>query len=548
VIFGGVLMVLILVGFVNGPANLPAVLGGGITAGFFLYYGLKFWLQPFYWPVGSPAGIKGHYRDVLPILRPLRQDPLYLGTYQLPQGLSQLLTRFFLPQYTYLTPPVSPLFTWVGRWAAMLLVAIPVLVVAAGSSASVAAPLTVAAGLVGAVAVQVVALQACKPWVPRPPQVEERRQTLTKAGNPQALVDAMHFRDLEAVRGGDINNRMHVRSDDTGGTKASIQFAAEIALETKPILLPQSSSLPRAAMVLEYTGVAFGWLGWAIVLLSPVTAAFLPLKLAGAVPIGIGWTFLRMAYCLRNTFRFRSDLFSIVLQGTMQRQRAGGEGAGYGTIERWKSEIHVTVLATRVLTECRVPGLWARAHPKEPANVIALKDARQALNSPRYILETQPDDEFQENLAYVMRKLMDYRDTAGDVMGANEESEGARVMIEAKQERQRQKMVLKHQLRLQEQIHGKMLDNLSPDQLTQMGLGGTPSKSALPDSLPKPGTMSPTAEKLIRTALRAYFAPGSTPEAKDANRNMIEEIARQYGIPEEQLRLLAQQVKAEMQS
>jgi hypothetical protein len=143
---------------------------------------------------------------------------------------------------------------------------------------------------------------------------------------------------------------------------------------------------------------------------------------------------------------------------------------------------------------------------------------------------------------------VDYRDTEGDVMGANEESEGARIMIEAKQERQRQKLVFQHQLRLQEQIHGKMLENLSPDQLAQMGLDGTSSKGALPNSLPKPGTMSPAAEKLIRTAFRAYFAPGSTADAKQANWNIIEEIARQYGISEEQLRLLAQQVKSEMQS
>ena len=344
------------------------------------------------------------------------------------------MTRFFFPQYTFLTPPVRPLFSWVGRWAALLVVAMPLLFGAMIQSRILILPLMVVIVLLGgAVAVQVVALQTCKPWVPQPPRVEERKETLTKAGNPQVLFDALRFRDLDAIRGGDANNRLTAHSNDTGGARASIQFEGVIALESQPMALPMSSSLPQAAAVLEYAGIAFGLLGWALALLVPMTAPeMLPLKLAGAIPIGIGWTFFHMAYCLRNTFHFRSDLFGICFRGTMQRQTAGGEGAGYGTVERWKREIHVSVLATRVLTECTVPELWDQPLPKERVHEVALKDARGALQAPRHILDTQLDQQFQENLAYVLKKLVDYRDTEGAVMGADEESEGAGQMIQAK--------------------------------------------------------------------------------------------------------------------
>ena len=79
--YGGALLALVLLGLVvHGSTNLLAVLSGGALALVLLGRGLLFLLQPFYWPAGAPAGINGHYRDVLPILEQLRRDPLYVST------------------------------------------------------------------------------------------------------------------------------------------------------------------------------------------------------------------------------------------------------------------------------------------------------------------------------------------------------------------------------------------------------------------------------------------------------------------------------------
>lgn len=92
-----------------------------------------------------------------------------------------------------------------------------------------------------------------------------------------------------------------------------------------------------------------------------------------------------------------------------------------------------------------------------------------------------------------------------------------------------------------------MLKDLPPGELARQGVAQTPAKGTLANPYSKPGAMPAAAEKLLRAALRSYYAPGATQEVKDANGIMIEEIARQYEIPDGQVRVVAQQVRAEMQ-
>src|SRR5262249_46311498 len=139
--------------------------------------------------------------------------------------------------------------------------------------------------------------------------------------------------------------------------------------------------------------------------------------------------------------------------------------------------------ATSVLTECTAASRTANESPDVIDANAGLRRSHGALASPRYILEATCNEALRRNVRHLAQVLQDYRDSHGEVMGADELSEGARVAIEAKIGRERQKMLDKHQLRLQadmqSQLFGKLLENMTPEQLRQAlplaGRGSAPS-------------------------------------------------------------------------
>jgi predicted Zn finger-like uncharacterized protein len=548
---GGALLVLALLGLIHGSLNLSPVAMAGVMGSIFLVRGLLLLLQPLFWPPSAPRGILGHYRDIQPLLQRLPNDRSYLGTYTQPHGLFQLLTRLVLPQYNYLTPPIRPLFRNAGAWALALLLSLPV-GVALMSIGFVSAALILPTTLLAALSAQIVALHRCRPRVPRMPQVEAvKLPTLTAAGNPKALVDSIVERELYGLRDGDTNRRYHHFARDTGGRQRVTEFEGQIALESLPQTVPLSDGTSSAATLLDWAGVAVSSIGGALLVFAPPAADHLITKLLALVPIAVGCLLLKSAYALRMTFRFRSTLMGVRFKGTIHGQRAGGEGAGFGTIERFHSELHVTITATGVLTECTAAWRTSQLPDEEGDAETAVRRARSALASPRYILEATLDEGVRAKVQKLAQVLQDYRDSHGEVMGADEESEGARAAIDAKLAREKQKILLEHQLRIQahmqKQLLGKVLKDMTPDQLKQIATTAG-AGTALLGALSVPPSPPPEALKLVREALRAYLTPGQPPDAKAANKRVVEELREQYQIPEQQFNELVRSVKAEIRN
>lgn len=549
IVYGGAVVVLALAGLVHGASNLLFVTGAAAVGLVFLARGLIFVLQPLFWPPRAPLGILGNYGHISPVLYRLRNDRSYLGTYQPPHGLFQLLTRLVAPQFNYLTPPIRPLFSSAGAYALALVASLPACIGLIAIGLPLAGIVLPAACLAGFAAL-IVAVYLCNPRVPPMPQVEPiSLPTLTKAGNPKALVNAIVERKLYALRDGDGNRRFSHTASDTGRQQRVTEFDGDVSFESLPMLVPLSDGISLAATLLNWAGVGISLAGWALVVLAPMTERQVLNKLAAFAPVVVGWFILQSAYKLQMTFRFRSVLAAVRIKGTVHGQSAGGEGAGFGTIERFHSELHATITATEVLTECTTATLGRDLAIGPPEVLPAERHFRGALASPRYILEATWSERVGEKVLMLETTLLDYRDSHGEVMGADEESGGARSAIAAKLTREKEQALLQHQLQIQadmqRQLFGKLLKDMKPEELKRaaatIGAG-----SAIPRALSVSKVTPADGEKLIRHAIRAYLTPGQSPDAKAANKRMVEELCNQFQIPSHRLQELRQIVKTEM--
>lgn len=405
-----------LLGFVR-PDNLIATVSILVFAAATGLGGLLLYLQPFAWPVGAPAGVCGERRKVGRLIQRLAQDESHLGTYTLPTGFVELLVRLIAPRFSYPTPAVRHLVRLVGFGIVKGLIGL------------VAAGVLIAQGFGAAGGVLILAsvgLTAFRLFVlfgtvseepPGAPVVYKVEHRLTESGNPIALVKAT-VQTSGALRDGDDSRIAHqcqpdLRLDTLG------QFDGWVEFETPPRLVRGNDDHARSAALIEWTAVVVTLIALAVCAFAPiVTEAGIALKVVGAVVAGATAWMLPTAFRLRTTFRFTSELYAVWFTGTYQHQKGGLHGAVSSEVALVRSDIYLTVLAARVVTEC-TPGA---APTTGRANERALGTVWSALGAPRYVVRTAPNENFNERAGWLVRAVCDYRDQYRDVVGLNLDS------------------------------------------------------------------------------------------------------------------------------
>ena len=558
---------------VYGGNNLPWAAVAGVAAAVAAVRGLMLYLQPFAWPAGAPEGINGQKSKVHELLGMLPSDNSFLGTYRLPTGFWELIVRAVAPHFSYQTPATRGLIRGVGRGIGTVVACVVVGLILASNNAP-GAGIILALGGISLAGIRLFVLYRTVPDLPPGnPQVVDRRLRLTQSGNPAALFRAAHIELFDPIRDGDTDGRLYEVETDSGDRRKLTTFKGTIAFESKPFREPSNPEHVKAAGLLEFAAVATALFGVVVFLFAKPTPENMPFKFAGMVIAGFSGSLMWTAFYLRNTFRFRSDLFAVTFDGTVQSQRAGGEGAGFGEIDRVKSDIHIRIVGTRVLSECTLSRYDLPGGKGKTANVKALQATWSALTSPRYLVRTAVDARFQAKLDHMIQALEGFQDTEGDVMGANEDSAGAVKAIQSKMLREQEQEMFKQRLMLQAQVQNqilaKALEGKTPAEALQMlsqvggiqspqfGTPGPPPLIAAGRPLPAPPPvvpvpppgvkgMTPQVEKMLADALRVAYSPTQSKDAKELARQMIDRLKKAHGLHSPEMREVANRVRAEL--
>jgi hypothetical protein len=572
---------------------VPILLGAVIAGLGFAIHGLKLVLQPVYVPAGAPGKINGT-KDVELLMGKLDKDDLYLGTYKVPTSLFSLVINAIAPKFSFLTPPMHKI---TGASTVLIME----ILASSLTLCCVAAPggwgsLLIPASLLAAIPILAATVMLSSPRRPPSPEiVAPPLLTRPDAGNPIVFFKRLADGGLLAAKAADGGKprMLSSNSDERGKAVTFNQFDWQICLETEPVLVKGNAQFATAAFVLEGAAVAFGFVGALLTLVMPVEG-FWGLKLAGGVQLLLAYWFMRLAYTLRNIFRWQSDLFSITANGTRTEQFFGGDQAGF-KIRRIQSEMHLSVLGTRVISECTDPGVWC-ADPKYVDNRKGLAHLKSALTTDRYLIETCVDDEFRAKIESILDMLNSFEDSEGQqVRAESEESAGVKKMREGEKNRRQEEMMLQQKLMLQQQmqmmIFGKVLEKMTPEQAQQLLLQGgvlptedqapqqtalaalpapqqpdasaappevkQPPKSASP-TLPAPAVpaasvtngLAPEIEKHLRNAYSAYFrtflSPGDTASNRAAKLDVIKSLVRQFKVSKHEFQAIEKEVRREL--
>ncbi len=365
----------------------------------------------------------------------------------------------------------------------------------------------VTAGVVlalGAAAIAGVRVYVLYSTVPDAPPGQPEILTLTgdglrllEAGSPIGLLQNA-VRLTGPFRAGDETRMSH-----DGPTKLDrntyASFQGYLAFESKPTREPTNPEQTRAAERLEYTAVAVSLVGLGIMVLVNPTSTNVALKFIGLVVMLLCASMFRTALCLRNTFRFRSDLVGIWFDGNYQYQKGGLHGPRSAEVELVKSDITAVIAGTQVISECtlghRIPTSGGK---RQRANVEAARAARSALESPRYVVRTAVDDDFRSRLDAIAALIMGYRDAFRDVVGLN-------------------------------------LDSPEAQRISQTNAPARPS-----------GAMTPAVEKMLADAMRVYYNPSQSDDAKALAKQMVNQIKQAKNLRSAQLAEIAKRVRAEL--
>ncbi len=399
----------------------------------------------FFVPAGAPAHIRGQNQVITQLL----VHRVIEDTYLRPTGLIQLVLSRLFPRIVYLTPPFRPLVAGFLIPALLFPMAVAVWVVTGVFPGwlLLCGFLTLAA-LTTAILVSRTGLPGI--------HIYQQRLQLTEAGNPADLFN--HVRVcLDGLREGAFPNRVLQEEPPQVGILASINhFEAAARIETQPLPVTTARGIPLNALLLDVAAVVLGVFGWSLLLFTSAQPAPFPSReflelnraylfavVAGLVTLESSRRLLRMAYCLYNTFRFRSDVIWLKFVGTYTASKIGlGDGRGgqfFSHRDRIQSDVLVELFATRVISECTVRQASAEPEPVHSATV-----GEAALASPRYIVEAVLDPHLGHRLAYLIDHLRSFRDSSntladvriaapsvGEILGANlqltAQTEAARV-------------------------------------------------------------------------------------------------------------------------
>lgn len=371
--------------------------------------------------------------------------------------------------------------------------------------------------------------------------VAERTGRTVVAGNP---VDLFHhlLTVVGDLREGKFPNRTWKnRPPDVGARAVNNHCDAELLLETQP--MPVATGGRLAARVLDVGGFVLGVVGWAILLLSsalPGRQESAVAAMGGLSAVLLSWRFLTHAHRLHGTFRFRSDLFCVRLRGSYGVAEVGlGNGDGgrfFSRSTRIQSDLHWTVQATRLLTECSPPewlaGWRRRRRARRLGEVYVANNSldRTALGAPRYLVEAREDElEFLDRLERLLKSLHDYRDSGGRLVGLDLSDEGVRQLVEAN-------------LRLTQLHHQTTLPPPSPSPPT---LTAPTALTLAPAETPTTGQTVPAAvEALLRELWRECLKTDASTEARER----LEGLARLYGVEQQRVAALGEEVRAERNS
>jgi hypothetical protein len=354
----------------------------------------------------GPAGIGGDHTVLRELLLHRR-----IWTYQRPRGLIRSLFYRFQPRIVYLTPPYRSLLD--GLTPNLLVLAVTLAATVAAGAPAV--PLLVVAST--ALFCRWIALHRAIRGLPSqspPVETHEAPEHLTGAGNPADLYHHVRIA-FEQLREKQFQNRMLMdRRPVLGNQAATNQCDADLMVETQPVPEADSGRQPAAALWLDACGAILEVAGYATLLFVAQWAETAERQgwLAGAALLAVayGSRFLLIAQRIHYTFRFRSDVIWLNFTGSyvLNRVAIGGGLTGLPSTEGQvvKSDLHVFVRGSRLLTECSPPSgtfrdqLFGTTRPAE-----------QTLQSaPRYLVSAAMDEMFKSRLNWIVANVLHYAD------------------------------------------------------------------------------------------------------------------------------------------
>lgn len=249
--------------------------------------------------------------------------------------------------------------------------------------------------------------------VPESPQatVFEARDHLDNCGNP--LDFFLHAKErLDDFRHQDFPNRglgesrPNISNVQQGVTSS---FQCAVGVETQPV--PIHRIAPLAALVADLCGGTLRVAGLYFLLTlyripamsesslrADLTLAAFQL-IAGRAAWRAGGVMLNLARGLHHVFRFHSDVYHLVAEGSYTSGGIGlGDGRGgqfHASRSQLQSNVHLTIRATRIICECT------------------------DLAGPRTIVSTRPDSEFEFRLNSLLAAVMSHQDEGGKLPTVN---------------------------------------------------------------------------------------------------------------------------------
>lgn len=282
---------------------------------------------------------------------------------------------------------------------------------------------TLGADLVGAVAIGVVCILAIGACVPASPKQRESvseyssatHGPLERIGNPIDLFN--HLIDHVFYSFRDLGRQCRVYWPTLAEAREALSrdhFSVVIVAETQPVLLDEDQGATRAAASILDKGCVFILVGfWATVLLFLPLG--LPLILTSALVVLFVEYALLVAYRLHNTFRFRSDLFQLELNGTQtQRQLNSLDRTRSSTVQRESlvtSFANYKLFGARIISESSLGTVGSRLDRVNNSE----RDATHALNGPRSVIRIEPSRELDSRAMYVVTKLLNWRDRRSEL-------------------------------------------------------------------------------------------------------------------------------------
>lgn len=426
-VIGGVVAVLTLVRFVGSlvaPIEfwewpfLIMLLGYAARR---IYVGLRLIVHGFVDALG-PGPISRADHTIAELLEHKR-----IWTYGRPQGLVAELLHQLTPGLNYLTPPFQALRDGsvhqitIAVLAFLALLATPYLGWATVPLLLVA---TVALAIrMTAIRLAVGYLSGDQPAV----EVYDGKEHLTEAGNPIDFFNSLCVATESLQERGYRNRVLFQKPPAVGSNATTNRCEADLVLETQPVPLTDQRSTSRTVLLLDIGGAALECLGVAILLAmlpgyTTFSTAFL-LFMAALVAWDAGTRFRLLAQGLLCTFRFRSDLFWLRIEGSyvVNEVAVGGGLNGFVSTkgQAFRSDLFVKVYGTRIISECGPPlrGFFARLWGNPSAAEAVLQYA------PRYVLSAHLDPDYQDRLRWLLGQLRTYRDQSENLRAPNLDSQ-----------------------------------------------------------------------------------------------------------------------------